>query len=328
MPTRRAFLLGTAGAAVAPVLTPTAAEAAAFLPYTADAFFRSRVDTAPVDAARTSAFRSFMATFTAQKKATWPKIQVSNDFAMTYHVGQASDPIWTLSGGSTNARLTITRTQGFHMADAVADSFPTGTQDRAGVMVDPVFGYSVVFSDAVPDRTTRTISVSSAGVFWHSSNGLDYRNPLTNDARNFSSRGRIPDAMVIRRDLLDEAIAAGTGLGHVLNLFFVETLTTDGFCHPMIGAESENFGFGAQGERIRIRPDLDLTTRGLTNAALAVSRTLQQHGGYLGDNSGSATKVKASQLSRYAGTNLATDCLRGKVFWNDFEVLPRGWPAV
>lgn len=298
----------------------------AFMPYSANSFFRSRVTSAPVDAARTSQFRSFMASNPDQAGITWPKINMNPDWAMSYHVGTATDPVWRLAGGNTgDARLAVLRTQGFHMADSVADSFPTGTQDRPGVMVDPVFGYTVQFADAVVNKATRTITVSNAGIMWHGSNGLDGRNPDSDDQRNFTSRGRIPDAMVIRRDLLDRAVAAGTGLGHVLHLFFVETNTADGAVNPMTGAESGNSGWGAEGERIRIRPDVDLAARGLTGAALAIARTLQENGAYIGDNSGSSTQIKASQPEAYSGTNLTTDALRGKISWADFEVIPLGW---
>jgi len=305
--------------------TATAGGTAGLL-YSADSFFRSRVTNAPVDAARTASFRAFMASNPDQAGITWPKINMNPDWAMSYHVGTATDPVWRLAGGNTSdPHLAILRTQGFHMADSVADTFPTGAQDRPGVMVDMVFGYTAQFADAVPNKATRTITVSSAGIMWHGSNGLDGRNPASNDKRNFTSRGRIPDAMVIRRDLLDQAIAKGTGLGHVLHLFFVETNSADGVASPMTGAENGQSGWGAEGERIRIRPDIDLAARGLTGAALAIARTLQENGAYIGDNSGSSTQIKASQPSVYTGTNLTTDALKGKISWADFEVLPRGW---
>jgi hypothetical protein len=295
------------------------------LPYSAGSYFKSRVDNAPIDATRTTQFRNFMRTAPDQKGITWPKINMSSNWAMSYHVGKSSDPIWRLKGGNTsNSRLKILTTQGFHMADSVADTFPTGSQDRPGVMVDPVFGYTVQFADAVPDKATHTITVSNAGIMWHSSNGLDYRNPKSDDNRNFTSRGRILDSMVIRRDILDKAIANNTGLGHVLHLFFVETSTAAGVQSPMVGAESGKYGWGAEGERIRLKPSIDLKARGLTGAALAVARTLQQNGAYIGDNSGSSTQIKASQASVYAGTNMATDMFQGKISWDDFEVIAKG----
>lgn len=311
--------LGSLGLADAAVAATTGTP---YLPYTTGSYFRTPASAMSVNATRTSTFRSFMKTHVDQKSIPWPKVNMNASWAMSYAVSSGSDPIWRLKGGNTiNSRLLLLTTQGFHMPDSVADTFPIGTQDRPGLIVDTASGFTVQFADAVPDKVARTITVSNAGIMWHSSNGLDYRNPASTDSRNFTSRGRIVDAMVIRRDLLDQAVADGTGLGHVLHLFFVETRSADGFRSPMVGAESGQYGFGAEGERIAIRPDLDLTTRGLTGAALAVARTLQQHGGYIGDNSGSSTQIKASQASSYTGTNLSTDCFKGKITWDDFVVL-------
>jgi hypothetical protein len=92
----------------------------------------------------------------------------------------------------------------------------------------------------------------------------------------------------------------------------------------MTGAESGNVGFGAEGERIAIRADVDLVGRGLTGGALVLARTLQTHGAYIGDNSGSSTQLKG-QSGGYPGTNVTTDCLKGKVTWDDFVVLPKAW---
>lgn len=49
--------------------------------------------------------------------------------------------------------------------------------------------------------------------------------------------------MAISQWRVDAASAAGTGIGHVLHMMFVETLTTDKFCHPMIGKEHNCFGY-------------------------------------------------------------------------------------
>lgn len=298
-----------------------------FRPYTPDSFFKSRADRLPTDDARTQRFRDFMRTFPDQvKSGDWPKVNVSPDWAMSYHLERkvgAASPVWRLVGGNTSVpQLRVLASQGFHMPDEVADTFPVSTADRPGLMIDRRFGYTAQFADAVPDKAARTIEVSNAEIMWHDSNGIDGRSKaVRGDPRNYTSRGRIIDAMVVRRDLLDWAVANGTGLGHVLHLFHVET--EDAFCHPMIAAEGQS-GFGAEGERIRIDPSVDLAARGLTGAALALARTLQQHGCYLGDNSGSGSQIKASQKSAYAGTNLDTDCLRGKVRWDDFEVVERG----
>jgi hypothetical protein len=313
------------GAAWLPSSSASAAARRPWLPYTANSFFRSKVAGSPVNRARTKAFKSFMRTHPDQKAVSWPKVNVNPLWASTHCLGKASDPIWKLRGGNTgDPRLAIARTQGFHMSDRIAKLFPIGDQDRPGVMVDRTFGYTVQFADGVVNRAKRTITVSNAAVFWHSSNGLDYRNPKSNDKRNMSSRGRIIDSQVIRPDLLAAGIANGTGLGHVLHLFLVETKAADGNCHPMTGSESPRSGFGAEGERIAIRANVNLVRRGLRGGALVLARTLQTHGAYIGDNSGSSTQLKG-QSGGYPGTNVSTDCLKGKISWDDFYVLPKGW---
>lgn len=331
---RRSFLRNTFAAAAAasvagglslPESAAAATTGAPFIPYTADSYFRSRVAGTAIDPARTSAFRTFMKAHPDQRKFAYPKITgvSGNQWGTTYHLSSAADPVWKLRG-SLNAQTQILVTQGIHIADSVLARIPSGTQDRAMLVVDPVFGYSVFLTDCVPDYATHTIGTSSAGVTLHSSNGLDRRNPRSNDTRNFTSRGRISDAGVIRPDLLNYAVANNTGLGHVLQFWLVETLTTDGFRHPMVGMESSKYGFGAEGERVAIDPSVNLGARGLSGAALAVGRTLQDHGAYIGDNSGSSTMLKGAQATSsynpYAGTNLGRDCLRG-ITWDDFIVL-------
>jgi hypothetical protein len=56
---------------------------------------------------------------------------------------------------------------------------------------------------------------------------------------------------------------------------------------------------------------------------LAIARTLQQHGAYLGDNSGSGSGIKTEQNASYPG--LTADSLQGCMTWDDIEFLPRGW---
>lgn len=296
------------------------------LPYGSGSFFQSTTTALPVDSTLTNSFRTFMATDATQGPVTWPKVNLNPGWSGHNWIGSASDPIWKLAVGSGggNAKLDIVESQGVHLADSVWSTVPTGTQDRLLVVRDPIFGYTVQCADVVPNMTARTWTASNCGIFWHSSNGLDYRNPQSNDPRNFSSRGRIPDAMQVPRSELDAAVAAGTGVGHVLHLFFVETDSAAGFVHPMTGAESGQSGWGAEGTRIGIDRSVDLEARGLTGAALALARTLQDNGAYIGDNSGSTTQVKVGPPGDYTGTNLATDVFKGKISWSDFVVYRPG----
>jgi hypothetical protein len=129
--------------------------------------------------------------------------------------------------------------------------------------------------------------------------------------------------MVIRKDAVDYAIANNTGLGYVLHMFLVETLTSAGFQNPMVANESGKNGWGAEGQRLAIDSSIDLTTRGLSPAGLVVARTLQVHGCYIGDNAGGGTTLKAEQeTSAHPVWNgeMASNSLQG-ITWNDFVAL-------
>ncbi len=299
--------------------------------YTSDAYLYSRANQFTVNPTRTAEFHTFMANHPDQRSITYPKINgivPENMWGTTYHRAgkRSSAPIWRATGAAVRDKTAILGTQGIHVLDAVFTRVPTGTQDRPMLVIDDAFGYTAFMADVVPDFATRTFQVSSCGITWHGSNGLDYRNPLSDDPRNFASRGRLHDALVISPAAIKRVAKNGTGLGQVLQLFFVETNEDDGCVHPMVGYETgpEKQGWGAEGERLAIRADVDLIARGLTGEAWALARTLQTHGCYIGDNSGSSSQLKGEQASKtylpYAGTNITPDCLK-PLNWTDWEVL-------
>jgi hypothetical protein len=330
---RRAFLstsltaAAVSSAAWAPQLPASAATGSRFIPYTSDSYFKSRVTGIPVNLDRTKQFHSFMATHPDQKSVAYPKIKGvgGNQWGTPWAEGSTTDPVWRIRNirAATNSQNAILRTRGFH-APAWLDDVITGTSDSPLCVMDTASGFTVFCTD-VRVVGTNLIDVGSAAVTHHSSNGLDRRNPRSNDARNFTSRGRVSDAMVIRKTLVDYGINNNTDLGHVLHLFIVESSTADGFCHPMVGKESSKFGFGAEGERLAIRSTVDLTARGLSPAGLVIARTLQTRGCYIGDNAGSMSSLKAEQESSAHpvwGRLLTQDSLKG-ITWNDFVVLKR-----
>lgn len=293
-----------------------------FLPYTPDSYFRSTVAGLPVDTARTEAFRTFMSQHPDQR--AWPHPRINgvegNEWGTAYAMGRRKDPLWRLVG-QHDPRAERLVSRGFHAPEWLG-SMVTGTSDSPLCVVDRASGFTMFCADA-EQVGPREIRATALAITHHSSNGLDHRNPLSDDERNFTSRGRISDAMVIRKDLVRHGVAEGTDLGHVLHLFLVETNTSEGFCHPMVGREGEKAGFGAQGERLAIAPDVDLTRRGLSPEGLVVARTLQRHGCYIGDNAGSASALKAQQENAERplwGGRLRRDSLRG-ITWDDFVVM-------
>ena len=329
---RRTFVQSTAAAAATAALgasaaTWTAKPAAAagrgpFVPYGARSYFKRPVKGAAVDSARTQAFRSFMRSHPEQRDVAYPLINGldGNTWGTPFAIGEAHHPVWRLTGDHDDkARRLVTR--GFHAPEWLGRML-TGTDDSPLCVLDRASGFTMFCADA---RVVgpHLIEATAGAITYHRSNGLDHRNPRSNEPRNFTSRGRISDAMVIRRDLVRHGVQHGTDLGHVLHLFLVETSTSDGFRSPMVGAEHDKFGWGAEGERIAIAPSVDLSKRRLSPEALVIARTLQNHGCYIGDNSGSGSALKAQQENDFKPVwngRLHQDSLRG-ITWDDFVVL-------
>lgn len=302
-------------------ITPRSSSAP-FLAYTDTSYFRSPTLGQSVDLARTAQFRAFMKTHPDQRSFSYPRINGTdtNRWGTAFALGTSADPVWKLTG-SVNPFCTTLATAGFHAPEWLG-SVLSGTSDSPFCVIDQASGFTM-FGTKARVVAPHTISVSSAGITYHGSNGLHRSDPLSNDKRNFTSRGRISEAMVIRADLVKYGIANNTDLGHVLHMFLVETRSSDGFRHPMVGCESGKNGFGAEGERIAIHPSVDLSARGLSPAGLVVARTLQNYGCYFGDNSGSSSALKAEQESPTHpvwNRSLGRDSLAG-LRWDDFVVL-------
>lgn len=331
---RRTLFQSTAAAAATAALgsaatwTAQAAQAAPaarpgpFVPYGARSYFKKPITGAPVDAARTQAFRSFMRSHPEQRDTAYPLINGldGNEWGTPFAIGEQHHPVWRLTGDHDKLARRL-ETRGFHAPDWLGKML-TGTDDSPLCVLDRASGFTMFCANA---RVVgpHLIEATAGAITYHRSNGLDHRNPRSNEPRNFTSRGRISDAMVIRRDLVKHGVRHDTDLGHVLHLFLVETNTSDGFRSPMVGAEGDKAGWGAEGERIAIDPSVDLTKRRLSPEALVIARTLQKYGCYIGDNSGSGSALKAQQENDFKPVwkgRLNRDSLRG-ITWDDFVVL-------
>ncbi|RFU18785.1 CBM96 family carbohydrate-binding protein [Geodermatophilus marinus] len=298
-----------------------------FIAYDADSFFRR---TLPADAPTAADSERGIALHTNQEPRPYPRINGvgSNAWGTPYALGTCSDPVWTLSGGTVPAHLDWLRTEGFH-APAGWTADLTGTSDSPLVVIDRCGnghmpeGFSV-WAWGASAHSGNVVAVGHAGVFQHDSNGLDRRNPQSDSTLNARSRGAIPDAMVIRDDLLHAAMNGANGgtLGHVLHMFAMETDSAAGFAHPMTGYEKDKSGYGAEGQRLRVKASWT-PPAGCTGPGLVLARTLQHYGAYLGDNSGSGSTLKAQQGTTFPG--LTEDALAPCVTWDDMEYLSPGW---
>jgi hypothetical protein len=310
-----------------------------YIAYTTNSFFRSALGSSwPIDT--TSA--TGIAWHKSHEPQAFPKINGVDGsiWGIAFGLGTCSDPIWKFSSAaSVPASSAFLKTEGFHAPANWTDKFPQNSDapieviDTCGVASRPK-GFSVwganVFYDGNASRILTTNPASNSGSivggsFAHDSNGLDARAPgHGNDTRNQTSRGNIPDSFAIRDDLLKFGMTGGNGgtLGHVLQMFSMETDSSQGFVAPMAGAEGGQAGYGAEGERIAIKPSWNPPST-CTGAPLVVARTLQKYGAYLGNNAGGGSGFKAQQGSTLLHTNDLGKCFT----WDNMAYVQRGWSA-
>jgi len=89
-------------------------------------------------------------------------------------------------------------------------------------------------------------------------------------------------------------------------------------CFPMSGYERNRGGIIGEGIVIRIKPNVDLSSKNLSLNAFSIAYALQTFGAVVGDNGGQAT------LKIQAGVNIARDALKA-LTWDDYEFVVRGW---
>lgn len=314
---RRLTLAAIALAALAFAAPAAGTDTGPLIPYTPGSYLTSTPGA--IDATLTAQMRTFIAA--NNKGLSYPKLNGlgSNKWGMVYREGQAADPIWKLTG-TVPTKVAFLATTGFHAPADLCSSI-TGTSDSPLIVMDVASGFTVAAQKASCTATPNVLHVGAAGAFYHTSNGLDGKRPESTDKRNLASRGRIPDSMVIRKDRLDWAVANGTDLGYVLEIFWPETSSAAGFRFPMTGAEGSKTGWGAEGQRISIDPTVDLSTRNCTPYAYTIALTLQRHGAYIGDNAGGAAAFKMEQDSAghpvWRGAVKQSE-LAGCVSWSDF----------
>ncbi|SDD56070.1 hypothetical protein SAMN05660690_4558 [Geodermatophilus telluris] len=309
---------------------------APFIPYTEDSFFREALPTSGVPIAANSA--TGIAYAQQHDPYDYPRIRgvQGNPWGQPYVLSDCDDPVWRVKirtdgehlygFGQGNGWL---GTQGFHAPASFVDRF-TGTSDSPFTVIDTCGstampgGFTVWGFRAMKGTEPGTVLVAQALAMDATSNGLDRRNPLSNGPANNGSRGNILGSEVIRDDLLAYAQQGGNDgtLGHVLEMFWLETNTTAGHVHPMVGHEADKTGYGAEGIRIRVKESW-VPTDACTGPGLVIARTLQRYGAVIGDNSGSGSAIKAEQGSTYPG--LTQDALASCVTWGDMEFVQPGY---
>jgi hypothetical protein len=279
----------------------------------------------------------------ANEPANYWKIRGAgtNPYGEPFAVSHCTDPVYKFtSTASLPAGQTWLATVGFHAPDAVFKNMlanndqPFVVMDTCGNSSRPA-GFSVWGANVHYDGTrvlksaTTTGGNITGGSFGYNTNGLDSRNPASDAPADYNSvsRGRPPDTMFVRDYLLQHPVADGT-IGYSPEAFFIETNSAAGDQSPLIGHENGQAGCGgtahpgicAEGQFVRINPAKVLPST-CTGPARVLAKTLQVHGAYLGDNSGSGSGFKGESGTTVLTANSLANCMT----LSDLQIMAKGY---
>lgn len=300
--------------------------------FTPDAWVRTPIPAdAPLDP-NSAAGISYIQTHDSHK---FPYIRgVSDAWGQPFAEATCADPVWKFAG-TVQTQDGFLKTEGFHMPTALSNRI-TGTSDspitvidRCGVPSMPnglaVWGFQASKSTTTPN----TINVNNGMAYDITSNGLDRGAAGSNGPRNRGPRGNIVGDDLIRYSALQAGLNGANGgtLGYRPEMFWWETLTTNGHVWPMVGHESGKAGWGPEGIVIRIDPAKVFPST-CTGASLVIAKTLQVYGAMIGDNAGAGGS--AIKVEQTAGTGIAppvpgmsVTMLGNCVTWADFQFMAR-----
>lgn len=188
-------------------------------------------------------------------------------------------------------------------------------------------GYVVALTDAEYDEDEDTWEASGATVTYLDSNGLHVGTGLADDDRNRGThRGNNGATMAVAWN----EVRAGS-IDHVLKVASGPEVA-DRFVFPMVGSDGDykwnDPKVPAQGQRFRIRPDVDLDRLDLTPDARVIAQALQEYGFYIGDSSGVTALKLEDTVSEGRGRlwDLTANALCGLPFTPEYwDVLAEGY---
>ena len=229
------------------------------------------------------------------------------------------------------------------------EAAPSSNSDAQFVLYDVERGYVSTFQAATYDAAHNTWTTSGGSLAYLASNGLERRVTQTpwhegsDDDRNMGSqRGNSGAHFYVGWEMLKNAAANGGDLGHIHKIALGSFFRED-YIAPTVGSDGKMPTSSPwyqeapkNGTRFRIKPSVVLTGKGLSPSALALARTFQKYGVYLGDSSGSTTNLKMENLSvrddlspipTWASVGITSTTMSIFPFMRDWEVISETyWP--
>jgi hypothetical protein len=240
-------------------------------------------------------------------------------FADPIYWADANDPVYTIVPtrfGNTLFNIHI----------------PLGSQPGAnndGHMTVYDFAKGVVFGlfEATYDSATDTWTAGGTSEYALTSNGLHCQLPESDAVcpMNTGHRG-YPNALSAAR--YDE-VELGA-INHVLKVSLAKTAPC--VHYPGEGFESGRGGvLTCEGLILRIKPSINLATRGLSPGALVIAEAMQDYGVVIGDTGGNAMTLKVENLAvegrpeTWSTFGITNTSFVGKITFNDFVVIQAGY---
>ncbi|MBA2560852.1 MAG: hypothetical protein H0V07_13395 [Propionibacteriales bacterium] len=230
-------------------------------------------------------------------------------FAMPTYFATVNDPLRTVT--DSHGRVVT-----LHIPDAAA---PMDSNDAEFTVFDKSMNVCVGFHHAQRDAAGK---ITTEGLDrWHlDSNGLHGKLPQSDDNYNLGHRGSPAPLRQIRLDEVRSGLIA-----HKLAAYWWATAEKGYF--PMYGYESGKGGVVPEGMQLRVKRSVDLAMRFTPGSGpYVIAKAFQDYGLYVGDNSGSGSRVKVERSSAWANLNVDANCL-SKLLWDDYEFIQRGFGA-
>ena len=231
-------------------------------------------------------------------------------FAFPIYWSSSSDKLYTISASSQTVQVRIPR-----------NAQPASGSDGEISIFDRTNDQTVAMWQAIHNSSNDSWTASGLSRYMLSSNGLDKNASGSNDTRNFGHRGIPAPVRAVRVD----EVRAGS-IEHRFECYWWATGTRDASHYwPMTGDEGDKGGIVPEGIVIRIKPGINLNTRGLSVPALVIAKALQQYGCLIGDNSGSGNRLKLERNeTAWQNMGLTYDAL-ASIPWSDWEFIQGGY---
>jgi hypothetical protein len=234
------------------------------------------------------------------------------NWGMPIYQAVSTDPLYTINPSSSGPTVVI------HIP-AAATQQPTSDGEIA--IVDPSTNQSVGLWKASFNSATHRWASAGASRYLLSSTGIQQSLPGGTPG-NDGHRG-VPSAV---RAVQKSEITSGA-INHRLEIYWWATAgrTPQGASayFPMNSSEQGKGGIVPEGIVVRIKPSVNLATKGLSPAALVIATALQKYGAVVGDNSGSGNNLKVQSNADWSGVLNATSLK--SLSWNDYEFVRGGF---